>query len=495
MAVQSEVSPSPLLSPSLSPPPPTDEDTSSLIALSSHFAQVQFRLKQITSSPPQLREKLLKDLELFAFQGCPIELVTSDDTTEEHEGSKQEQSLSHLLVHLQSQIHSRETTPTGHTPSDNGVIDEVKKQFNTQFDDVDNSTTKNDDMVRQLASQVRSMEEYISTLQSELLTLSATNNHSNDDNESAYKVTWCQGPSTDELIELHKASSEESIVLTGRRGGGAKTHTALDRTLAVMQLLTLWQCGGVFNCLPDSSSEMTSKPTIPSPSALRGLELSVDKISIIATTLSQPTTDVHSRVRLESSLHDEVSMNLSDALLELLEDGWEGISKTTPTFCIPPLKGGVAKLEINSKDCIAWHTLIHYYNLKNGSKVCEKPYNRLSSSFSIPMDNATPPKKTLLNVIHRTEKAFASCRKYSSDLKFRSLIAQGFNLHHLSDWMKLLVNHPTLINDLYLPSSFINSTRFRPVILCLDRLSFIPPVDPVELPSSYYEHINSYSSN
>ena len=43
------------------------------------------------------------------------------------QASKQEQSLSHLLVHLQSQIHSsKETTPTGHTPSDNGVIDEVK---------------------------------------------------------------------------------------------------------------------------------------------------------------------------------------------------------------------------------------------------------------------------------------------------------------------------------------------------------------------------------
>ena len=62
-------------------------------------------------------------------------------------------------------------------------------------------------------------------------------------------------------------------------------------------------------------------------------------------------------------------MNLSDALLELLEDGWEGLSKTTPTFCIPPLKGGVAKLQVNSKDCLAWHTLIHYYNLKVSSSL------------------------------------------------------------------------------------------------------------------------------
>ena len=44
-------------------------------------------------------------------------------------------------------------------------------------------------MVKQLASQVRSMEEYIRTLQCELLTLSANSNHANDDDdESTYKV-------------------------------------------------------------------------------------------------------------------------------------------------------------------------------------------------------------------------------------------------------------------------------------------------------------------
>lgn len=69
-------------------------------------------------------------------------------------------------------------------------------------------------------------------------------------------------------------------------------------------------------------------------------------------------------IKLESSLHDEVTMNLSDSLRELLEDGWEGLSKTTPTFCIPPLKGGGVKLQGDTKDCLAWRTLIHYYNLK-----------------------------------------------------------------------------------------------------------------------------------
>ena len=42
------------------------------------------------------------------------------------QGSKHKQGLSHLLVHLQSQIDSsKETTPTHHT-SENVAIDEVK---------------------------------------------------------------------------------------------------------------------------------------------------------------------------------------------------------------------------------------------------------------------------------------------------------------------------------------------------------------------------------
>jgi len=46
----------------------------SLMALTSHFAQVQFRLKQIVSAPKADQEELLKELEDFAFIGCPEEV-------------------------------------------------------------------------------------------------------------------------------------------------------------------------------------------------------------------------------------------------------------------------------------------------------------------------------------------------------------------------------------------------------------------------------------
>ena len=42
-----------------------------LVALTSHFAQVQLRLKQIVDANPEQKEDLLKELEEFAFRGIP----------------------------------------------------------------------------------------------------------------------------------------------------------------------------------------------------------------------------------------------------------------------------------------------------------------------------------------------------------------------------------------------------------------------------------------
>lgn len=44
---------------------------SSLLALTSHFAQVQFRLKQIVHAQSEEKERMLLELEEFAFKGCP----------------------------------------------------------------------------------------------------------------------------------------------------------------------------------------------------------------------------------------------------------------------------------------------------------------------------------------------------------------------------------------------------------------------------------------
>lgn len=57
--------------------------TTSLQALTSHFAQVQFRLRQIVDAPAGERDGLLKNLEEFAFRGIP-EVTRLDPDEHEH---------------------------------------------------------------------------------------------------------------------------------------------------------------------------------------------------------------------------------------------------------------------------------------------------------------------------------------------------------------------------------------------------------------------------
>jgi hypothetical protein len=45
--------------------------TGSLMSLTTHFAQVQFRLKQVIAAPDEDKDRLLKELEEFAHRGCP----------------------------------------------------------------------------------------------------------------------------------------------------------------------------------------------------------------------------------------------------------------------------------------------------------------------------------------------------------------------------------------------------------------------------------------
>lgn len=89
----------------------------SLMALTTHFGQVQFRLKQIVAAPPDDKERLLKELEEFAFRGCPNLESTSrlmndvDATASLHEHIIEEQRIKQktLIDQLKNQLEDLET--------------------------------------------------------------------------------------------------------------------------------------------------------------------------------------------------------------------------------------------------------------------------------------------------------------------------------------------------------------------------------------------------
>lgn len=87
----------------------------SLMALTTHFGQVQFRLKQIVAAPPEDKERLLQELDEFAFRGCP-NLETTARLVENpiasfHEHIIEEQRLKqkNLIEQLRNQLQDLET--------------------------------------------------------------------------------------------------------------------------------------------------------------------------------------------------------------------------------------------------------------------------------------------------------------------------------------------------------------------------------------------------
>lgn len=174
--------------------------SSSLFALTSHFAQVQFRLRQIVDSPQEQRDQLLQSLEEFAFRGIPE--VTKIDVGE-HEPlfkamEQQRQRQFDLIDQLKRQLTdvekfaydagSNQLPQSVLVEKQKIIIDELKNKLNLSVcgEDLPQLTTEElrtqvdnalvelvgpvkmkDTLVGQLKTQIVDLERFVAYLQCE----------------------------------------------------------------------------------------------------------------------------------------------------------------------------------------------------------------------------------------------------------------------------------------------------------------------------------------
>lgn len=152
---------------------------SSLIALTTHFAQVQFRLRQIVDAPPDEKENLLKDLEAFAFRGIPElcdgnikgmmtpSLNPGGEDLEEKmlaQRVKQKELISQLKTQLEDlEKYAYETGEAGLPQSvvmerQRVIIDQLKGKINLNVDDMDKLTV--DDLRSQVDYAISQVKEH-----------------------------------------------------------------------------------------------------------------------------------------------------------------------------------------------------------------------------------------------------------------------------------------------------------------------------------------------
>jgi hypothetical protein len=357
----------------------------SLLRLTTHFAQVQFRLKQIVAADSKDKETLLRDLEEFAFQGCPDMTITDTSQlmetmgVEEHESQleQQKQKQQQLVAQLQMQLEdidqcTEESVGSLEVGSDTGslavkqkyIIEKLKCHLNIKLDDIESMSPEElkrtvdaavgavthparskEQTIKMLRTQVADLERYINFLQASpdnpnLRPLpespcpdqsSAVSDSSQEDGTRQKGSTGLHVPSsgTDDLPPNLQAIWTEAEKLKSVRD---QCMSAMRRSLSVMQAVATNHMGLPGQAVTDKLTRMSSgKKRHPSyEKAMHALQLAIDHV-ITAYAAPQENScsgggDSSVGVEVDSSCHaadllQVVRKDLGNALLAVLSHG------------------------------------------------------------------------------------------------------------------------------------------------------------------------------
>ncbi|CAH1787377.1 unnamed protein product [Owenia fusiformis] len=169
---------------------------SSLLALTTHFAQVQFRLKQIITAPSDDKESLLKELEEFAFKGIPdvrgshiqdaLNLEELSDKEHEKKITEQRKKQQELIAQLKSQLQDLESfayeTGDGELPTSvqmekhQAMIEQFKNKLDLNIEDFDQKSTEElkqavDQAIKQIVNPAKVKEKVVEQLKTQIVDL------------------------------------------------------------------------------------------------------------------------------------------------------------------------------------------------------------------------------------------------------------------------------------------------------------------------------------
>lgn len=319
--------------------------TSSLMALTSHFAHVQLRVRQIVEAPTDERDGLLKDLEEFAFRGIPeplaapnaLEDIGGDSSDKTMEAIRKRQC--ELIDHLKSQLSELEKFAY-----DSGapvlpqhillekqkiIIDELKQKLNLNVSENDLPQLSSEDLknqvenaigefvgplkmkeqlVAQLKTQITDLERFISFLQGDTEDPKNSKTVSNEAYNSyaaKKKVSNRQkasGPSTHNQNHINEATrngcdernsvqvnntttTSSSTHSKSTESLNSKAHGLMDKASLLMQMFATTHFGLKSDRFQKNTLKKTSKGNHWGDLRAQ-LEVDIQEVASLAATLS-----------------------------------------------------------------------------------------------------------------------------------------------------------------------------------------------------------------
>ncbi|XP_029429009.1 RUN domain-containing protein 1, partial [Rhinatrema bivittatum] len=495
---------------------------SSLLALTSHFAQVQFRLRQVVrAAQSDEKERLLRELEDFAFRGCPHVLgCRAEDTGQLDSSSEREkrerievqrQKQRELIVQLKTQLDDLETFAYQEGNYDSlpqsmvmerqrVIIDELIKKLDMNLnEDIDslspeelrqrvdaaiaqivNPARVKEQLVDQLKTQIRDLEMFINFIQDEVGSPLSEEKHCNcsidqSDGGGSSKPNVRKPPGNG------KVNSEQARKM---RETGLQL---LRRALAVLQIFAISQFGCSMGHIPHNLWQQDEATKDYSP-LVRKLESTVHKVQQLASKHQQQTDHVISyTAKQEASLagRDDLTMavrkELAVAIRDLLAHGLYASSQGM-SLVMAPIACLIPAFTTAPQTMHPWELFVKYYNAKNGRAFVESPARKLSQSFALPVSGSATvtPKQSLLSAIH-TVLTEHDPFKRSADSEFKALVCMALNEQRLVSWINLICKSGFLIQSHYQPWSYMANSGFESALNILSRLSRLKFNLPVDL--------------
>ncbi|XP_067087960.1 RUN domain-containing protein 1 [Osmerus mordax] len=486
---------------------------SSLLALTSHFAQVQFRLKQIVHAQTDEKERMLVELEEFAFKGCPHVVGCRAQDTKQLENSSerekrerlevQREKQKDLIIQLKTQLDDLERFAYQEGSYDSlpqavvmerqkVIIDELIKKLDVNLnEDIGNLTPEElrqrvdaaiaqivnparvkEQLVDQLKTQIRDLEMFINFIQDEVGNPLLSDGAPSQQPGNAGSNTRAPGGRKKMDPEHAQKVRDTGLQL-------------IQRALAVLQIFAVSQFGCAVGRVPPMWSH-TDGGQGHGP-LLQRLEGAVDRVRVLASC-RQPSVDhvvsysssgtaLGPRDELTAAVRKELALALRDLLAHGLYAPSQGMSLVlAPISCLLPRSSAPQTMH-------PWELFVKYYHSKNGKAFVESPARQLSQSFSLPMGGGpvtVTPKQSLLWAIHSVLQEHDRYKR-GADSEFKALVCMALNEQRLVSWLNLLCKSGTLVHPHYQPWSYMAQTGFEGALRILGRVSHLRFNLPVDL--------------
>ncbi|XP_008468149.1 RUN domain-containing protein 1 [Diaphorina citri] len=454
----------------------------SLISLSSHFAQVQLRLKQIINSPKQEQEALLKNLEKFTFIGIPEvnELCLynyTDATSNVHEDASErdecktyiEDKLAfeknkhkEMIGKLKNQLEALENYVYEFSNNDDSeiptnqiinkqqiIINELKDKLNLNVN-LSEEEQLREEINKSIISPMKTKEDLILQLKTQISDL-------------------------EKFINFLQSTQCKCAVEAGQVDMKNKTITIMKKISTILHIFA------------EHHSSNFKKPTATMKKSMKGnhygdlraqLEIAINHVIDVCRQPpdqdlpidSDYMSDTDDVVPCNSKVALAVRKHLAPTLQRLLQHGLSS-PNGNQTLSVVQYISCASSVAKHHHSAHIWDLISKYYEIKDGPDFNCKPNRKLSESFNLEIGNGNLGiKQSLLASIGNILSIHHKYKKYNPDSYFKSFVCDGLNKKLLVEWLQVILTYKTLSAEFYTPWSYVATTKFADAAQSLRRL-------------------------